>query len=517
MSTNLESFQSEESCDTRDLVQLPLRRTGKLVKPLNGGAEPPRALKSLAQIIENDLCHRCGSCVGICPTSVLGVDDEEFPVVQNMSACTDCDLCVKVCPGDEFNAPAVSKEMFAEQPDIWDMHGSFQSGYISYVKDPEIREKSTSGGFVSGLLISLLERGEIDGALVIKADPKTHYKGIPTIARSREEIFAATKSKYAIVPTNTAFREIREVPGRYAIVGLPCQIHGYHKAAALDKRIRDRVVLTVGLLCHAAIEHDPLKILFDNLGDQKKEVARFIYRVGKHPGASYAVMNNGKSVPVLFPKSKNYQPTAIEMMNILYRLYTPMRCMTCYDSMVEFADIAVGDPWMPQPREDVDFYQGYSYLMTRTERGEKLLHRAASAPSLGLELLKLSASATKTCCVAMGTEKRKRAFRLLDSRKRAGLPVPNYGFEIPKAHGKKKLKHAIEAEVNLITHWFCFSTRFRDSVLRFWISPVGFVILRANRMRRDFKEWYRNFSAERRRKRHSVNDIVAHAAPTEEW
>jgi coenzyme F420 hydrogenase subunit beta len=498
------------------LVQLPLRRKGKLLKPLNGAAEPPRALRSLAQIIENDLCHRCGSCVGICPTGVLAVDDEEFPVVKNLSACTDCDLCVKVCPGDEFNALEVAREMFAEVPDQNDMHGSFVSGYLSHAVDPEIREKSTSGGFVSMLLMSLLERGEIDGALVIKADEKVHYKGVPVIARTKEEIFAATKSKYAIVPTNAAFREIREVPGRYAMVGLPCQIHGYHKAAKLDKRIRDRIVLTVGLLCHAAIEHDPLKILFDNLGEEKKNVARFIYRVGKHPGASYAVLNNGKSVPVLFPKKTGYQPTAIEMMNILYRLYTPQRCMTCYDSMVEYADIAVGDPWMPTPGENIDFYQGYSYLMTRTDRGEKMLHSATQTGNLAL--LKLSREATKTCCVAMGTEKRLRAFRLLESRKRAGLAVPNYGFSIPKPpQGSGRFHHVLATEVNLLTHTFCFLTRFRDSVLRFWLSPVGYKVLRLNNFRREFRTWRRNRKARRLRDSGKIQGLVPMKDPTLEW
>lgn len=499
-----------------ELVQLPLRRKGPMVEPMDASVaarnEPPRALRALAQIIENDLCHRCGSCVGICPTHVLGVDDNEFPIVNNLSACTDCDLCVKVCPGDEFNALEAAREMFGHVPDIEDTHGSFVSGYLSYASDPFVRDRSTSGGFVSALLMSLIEQGEIDGALVIKADENVLYKGVPVIARTPEEVFAATKSKYAIVPTNVALREIREVPGRYAMVGLPCQIQGYKKAAQLDKRIRDRVVLTIGLLCHAAIEHDPLKILFDNLGDEKKDVEKFIYRVGKHPGASFAFMKDGRKVPVLFPKSKKYQPSAIEMMNILYRLYTPQRCMTCYDAMVELADIAVGDPWMPTPSEDVDFYKGYSYLLTRSERGEKYLHRSFKAGAL--QLLKLSDAASRDCQVMMSTEKRHRAFRLLRSRKRQGLPVPNYGFEIPD-HTSAKEK--IMTEVNLWTHVFCSLPKWRDTVLRFWLSPVGFMILRANYFRREFRTWRRDRKMLRAVREGKLQGIVKMPDPDLKW
>ncbi len=489
-----------------DLVQLPLRKSGPMVEEMKTEKEPPRALRSLAQIIDNNLCHRCGSCVGICPTGVLGVDNEEFPVVKNLSACTDCDLCVKVCPGDEFNAPQFAKEMFEQVPDPKDVYGSFINGYISYSNNPEVRAKSTSGGFVSALLMSLLEQGEIDGALVIAADPETKFKGIPKIARTKEEIFAATKSKYAIVPTNAALKEIREVPGRYAIVGLPCQIHGYHKAKELDKRIKERVVLSIGLLCHAAIEHDPLKILFDNLGDEKKEVERFIYRVEKHPGSSYAVMDDGRYVPVLFPRAKGYQPTAIEMMNILYRLYTPARCMTCYDSMVEFADIAVGDPWMPTPAGHIDFHQGYSYLVTRTERGESLLQKVIQKEDL--TALKLSKEAARTSNYAMGSEKRRRAFRLLESRKRQGLPVPNYGFEIPRFPIKGNLKHFLETEINLITHIFCFSKTYRNAVLKFWISPVGYFILKLNNIRREVRTIMRNRKAAKLRKQGKMAGLV---------
>ena len=116
----------------------PLRKTGPFISPLkvlNDTAEPPRALKSLAQIIDNDLCHRCGSCVGICPTQVLGLDGQEFPQVKNLSACTDCDLCVRVCPGDEFSAPSIAKELFNTVPEIYNTHGHIEEASITYAVD----------------------------------------------------------------------------------------------------------------------------------------------------------------------------------------------------------------------------------------------------------------------------------------------------------------------------------------------------------------------------------------------
>ena len=171
------------------LVQL--RKSGPLVEPLNkdfkNANDPPRALRTLSHIIDNDLCHRCGSCVGICPTNVLGVDEEEYPVVKNLDACTDCDLCVKVCPGDEFDAFSIAKQMFGEFPDPKDMHGHFESAYLGYATDEGVRRRSTSGGLVTGLLLSLLKRKIIDGAVVIGSHKTELWKGVPIVARTEEE------------------------------------------------------------------------------------------------------------------------------------------------------------------------------------------------------------------------------------------------------------------------------------------------------------------------------------------
>jgi len=79
------------------------------------------------------------------------------------------------------------------------------------------------------------------------------------------------------------------------VVGLPCQIHGVHKAAELDRRIKERVVLTIGLFCHAAIEHEPMREIWEGIQKraQGREIKRFISRVGKHPGTPYVEFEDG--------------------------------------------------------------------------------------------------------------------------------------------------------------------------------------------------------------------------------
>lgn len=490
--------------------EFPLRRGGPFVRrsswPVDAASEPPRALKTLARIVDGDLCHRCGSCVGICPTKVLGVDAEEYPTIVNLGACTDCDLCVKVCPGDEFDALSIARQLFGEAPDLRDMHGHFDAAYLTYARDAELRKNSTSGGLVTGLLISMLEAGEIDGAIVVGSDDVERWKGKPLIARTPEELLATTKSKYAIAPTNVTLTEVRETPGRYAFVGLPCQVHGVQKAMRLDRRVKERIALTIGLFCHAAVEHEPMKEIWNNVISDcgpPENIVRFISRVGKHPGTPHVELKDGSLRPVYFPRAENYRPSSMEIINILYRLYTPARCLTCYDSTSEFADIAVGDPWMAPPAKDIDFYDGYSFTLARTAAGKQALDRAVSRGAL--VALALEEKAARTSNTMMGEEKRWRAFRVIETQSRQGKPVPTYGFETPRASGKQLFL----TECNMLSHVFCFLPKYRLSVLRFAFSRWGYLLLWCNHKKRRLREWRRNLRASIRRAIRGKDDIIS--------
>lgn len=478
----------------------PLRKDGPFLEalPWQSGREDssPRALRALARIVDGGLCHRCGSCIGICPTSVLGLDEEEYPRVKNLSACTDCDLCVRVCPGDEFNFHQLHQEKFGVDRPLTETHGHFESAAIAYAADPDLRRDSTSGGLVTALLIDMLEAGEIDGAVVIAPDKQVLWKGRPMIARSREELLNTAKSKYAISPTNSVLSEIRETPGRYAVVGLPCQIHGIVKARKLDPRLHDRVVLTIGLCCHAAIEHEAFRVIWDTLGDKKDRARKFISRVGKHPGTPHVELDDGSLYPVYFGDRTGYRPTSIEVINILYRLYTPARCLTCFDAMAEFADISVGDPWMAPPDSDVDFYQGWSFALIRSSGGKQVYERALERRAIvSKDLTRREAHA---CNELMAGEKRWRAFRVIETHRRQGKSIPSYGDpheEFPRHGGLQFVK----TELHMLSHLFCFLPKLRATTLRFFLGK-GYWLFWLNSRRRAFRFWWRDTRAAMRRR-----------------
>jgi coenzyme F420 hydrogenase subunit beta len=485
---------------------LPLRGETPLLKPKfenksndedGSNKQFPRALHSLAQIIENDLCHRCGSCIGICPTGVLACDDNEYPHIKNLSACTDCDLCVRVCPGDEFDYQGTQTAMFGDSSrvDEHNTHGTFLKGVLAHATDPELQQASTSGGLVTATILGLLEAGEIDGAVCLVSDETTLWRGKVIIARNKEQLWQALKSKYAITATNTIFSEIIATPGRYVLVGLPCQIHGFHKAAALNKKLAERVVLTMALFCHAAVDHQGFKVIWDTLPPEiAARAQRYISRVGKHPGSPCVELDDGTLYPVYFGHKEGYRPTSIEMINMLYRLYTPKRCMTCFDALGEFADIAVGDPWMAPPEDDIRFGDGWSFGLYRTERGLKTLDLLQKQESLVVR--EVTRKESLACNKLMAEEKRVRARRFISNDIAAGRSVPEYGVSFSKPRAFTRLK----AELSAFTHIFCFFPNVRDKILRFLLSDQGYFLLWLNRKRRIMKFRMRDYKAKVLRK-----------------
>lgn len=469
-----------------------LRRGGPFLSPLYWGQDSqdssPRALRALSRIIDGGLCHRCGTCIGICPTEVLAVDDEEYPRVAKLSACTDCDLCVKVCPGDEFSYHEMQRKHSAAAGDISETHGHFEQASIAFAGDKALREASTSGGLVTALLIDMLEHKEIDGALVIAPDESVLWKGKAIIARSKAELLNTAKSKYAITATNAALAEIRKTPGKYAVVGLPCQLHGVAKAVTLDERLRERIVLTLGLCCHAAIEHEAFRIIWDSLGDKARTARKFISRVGKHPGTPHLELQDGSLYPVYFGERSGYRPTSIEVINILYRLYTPERCLTCFDAMAEFADIAVGDPWMAPPDKSVDFHKGWSFSLIRTQRGLSAYERAQKRAAIHSHTL--TKREALACNELMSSEKRWRAFRVIETHRRQGKPIPNYG-NLHQAFPRHSGFQFIKTELHMLSHVFCFLPKLRANVLRFFLGK-GYWLFWLNSKRRALRFFIRD-------------------------
>jgi coenzyme F420 hydrogenase subunit beta len=147
-----------------------------------------------AAVIDADRCVQCGACVAACPTDSIGIGSDDLPKLVKM--CTGCSLCWDFCPrgGLAYEAtwlaatpPAPSAGLSATAPppttplDDWRITGADPApglGQVIEVSAAKLRTGSNmgpvhaqDGGVVTAILLASLAAGEIDGAVVARADP----------------------------------------------------------------------------------------------------------------------------------------------------------------------------------------------------------------------------------------------------------------------------------------------------------------------------------------------------------
>lgn len=325
-------------------------------------------------VVKEGLCTGCGTCVGLCPVDAVQmvIDRKKGIYIPEIAdeKCTECGLCVKVCPGHEVDFKRLNQEIFDKQPEDV-LLGNYVNCYTGHATDQNIRYNSSSGGLVTALLIFALEQGMINGALVTRMKRDKPLEPEPFIARTREEIIEASGSKYCPVPANIALKGIIKAKKgeKFAVVGLPCHIHGVRKAEINSNQLKERIILHVGILCGGTSSFIGVKNVLNNMGINS-DIREVNFRGMGWPGSFCVKLNNGKIKSMPYNKSW-----------LIWSLFTPSRCRYCLDGMAELSDISCGDAWLPEIIINKDNI-GESIIIARNEKSDRLLKETLKEKNL---------------------------------------------------------------------------------------------------------------------------------------
>ena len=126
--------------------------------------------------------------------------------------------------------------------------GRFEAAWVGHAEEEGFRAQGSSGGMVSWVAAELLARGMVDGvAHVAAADPEREGRHFAyRISRSVAEVRQGAKSRYYPIELSGVLDAVREQPGRYAVVGVPCFVKAVHLARAADPLLAERIVFTLG-------------------------------------------------------------------------------------------------------------------------------------------------------------------------------------------------------------------------------------------------------------------------------
>ncbi len=299
--------------------------------------------------VRSHLCNSCGICDAVCPVGAITFEkvSECYHPKINENVCIKCGKCQRVCAGLNIR--------YAEMPEA-DMEPSC---YSVQTKNEEYLKKSTSGGFVSSLIKSLLDKGEYDVAFVVKGYSYEDQLSVKPVYNS-ENLVNSWKSRYVPVSQSEAVRYIERNPGKKVIfIGVPCAVHGLLKFIKSSRECKRENVLIIGLFCDMCMNYS----IYDfakNLYKGTSDISEFYFRdkrAGGWPGNMRIVYKDG-----------TYRDVSAKERMIMKDFCKMERCLYCLDKLNAFADFSVGDNYTGRD----NFVGGANSLIIRTSLGRSV-------------------------------------------------------------------------------------------------------------------------------------------------
>jgi coenzyme F420 hydrogenase subunit beta len=324
-------------------------------------------------VVGRDFCIGCGLCAALCPQDVLSMQWNrygEYNPVEMTPCTTECGLCLKVCPfaNSGENEDTIGERLYGAVPGVQHRSetGYYLASYVGYSE--RHRPASASGGIATWLLEALLTEGVVDHVICVAptGDPDKLFAF--QVFDTPEDVRTGAGSAYYPVEMSGVIRQILEVPGRYAITGLPCFLKAIRLAQQRNKKLRERIVVTVGLVC-GQLKSRHFTDYVAALAGVREEVTGVRYR-GKSPDCPASnfyfsfTAADGEERKIFWNEG-----IAEAWTN---RWFTPEACNYCDDVFAECADVTCMDAWLPEYSRDS---RGTSLLLVRSAAVREVLER----------------------------------------------------------------------------------------------------------------------------------------------
>ncbi|MEM2109462.1 MAG: Coenzyme F420 hydrogenase/dehydrogenase, beta subunit C-terminal domain [Candidatus Odinarchaeota archaeon] len=316
--------------------------------------------KMLKDIVKTERCMLCGGCVAACPVSAIGIKDYKPTLISN---CYVCGICYTHCPRTGLNFDEVEQHVFGRVRSSEDKIGVYSSIAVARAKDPKLNKLGQDGGVITALLKYALDKGYLKGAITTKRINSTSWEPTPFFANSNN-IHETAGAIYSVSASNQLlgkiYHEYSDFVGcnicmnSIGLVGTPCQIESFRKMQFSDHgrlKIADIVSLTISTFCWGNYHYDKLKEFLESKGYDLSKITKIVIKKG--------VLTGYENTTAVF-SFKISELKTIKM----------AACSECMDLTGELADISVGGQGVAE---------GWSFIILRTEFGEKIFNEAVEA------------------------------------------------------------------------------------------------------------------------------------------
>ena len=334
---------------------------------------PDPTLLSVESIVDAGLCIGCGLCRSVAPNAIrikMSAEGAEIPVVERPLTESQLGLINRVCPGVRVEGRRPETESPAARWDtIWGPAIAMAKGYAT---DREVRFRCSAGGGTSALGIHLLESGEVDFILHVRASRSLPMRSEAHVSSTRAEVLEGAGSRYGPAAPLVDLVQLLDRGRPFAVMAKPCDISAIQNLSRTDPRVDELIRYRLAIVCGGASAFGLSLDLIARFGLREPEVSLLRYRGYGNPGRTRAETRDGRAYEVTY----NDLWADEDKWRILFR------CKICGDALGETADIAISDTWPGGGPSGED--AGFNGFIARTERGAGLLRRATDAGALTL-------------------------------------------------------------------------------------------------------------------------------------
>jgi len=254
----------------------------------------------------------------------------------------------------EKNESDIAKMLFSDIPNMkYDQRLGYYLGlYAGHVNEGNFRNNGSSGGFGTWIFKELLLRGNIDGVIHVTSSEENDKLFGYNISNTLDEILSGSKTKYYPVEYSEVINKIKEIPGKYAIIGLPSYIMEIRLLSEIDPVIKERIKFCIGLVCGHQKSANFAEFLAWQCGIEpgKLQSIDFRKKLSGSPANEYAievtgVINGERHTIVRKMKDLVGGDWGQGPFKVSASDFTD-------DVMNETADVTLGDAWLPEYTQD---------------------------------------------------------------------------------------------------------------------------------------------------------------------
>lgn len=293
----------------------------------------PAAAQDLRGVRSADMCIGCGACVHADPSLDLALEPTKLIWEPTHNGN---ELAALVCPAVQVDFPALQHAIFGgAEPGPF---GVVDTVMLGQSTDLDRNVSASSGGLIKEILIELLSRPDVDGAIVLVDKGGLAFE--PEIITDPSEADALPGSIYHNLPKDRVLSLLKESDRRLVLVGIPCEFEGiFQYILRAEPHLMARVHTTIGLLCGWQYNYHALRAICQYMGADFDDIERISYR-GDGPIGKLRVRTSEKEYSASRRVDFSYQ-VAFD------RTFNTPRCHLCVNHANFLADIVVGDAWLP--------------------------------------------------------------------------------------------------------------------------------------------------------------------------